>query len=143
MSDTRQMSEYYAQIGARLIEERPELEHIKKGHASIVYLTSEAEKRNKGKIIMAQCEKVPDKYRWGIPADFTITVFKPNVVGMDERQKEILIFHELLHVGIEESKQLSLDGYEEKYFIKPHDVEEFMKIIDLYGMLDWGNVGND
>lgn len=139
MSDTRQMSEYYAQIGARLIEERPELEHIKKGHASIVYLTSEAEKKGKGKIIRAQCEKVPDRYRWGIPCDFTITVFKPNVVGMDERQEEILIFYELLHVGIEKSDQMSLDGHHEKYYIRPHDLEDFMAIIDLYGTY-WSDV---
>lgn len=133
MSDLRQMSEYYARIGARLIEDRPELEHIKKGHASIVYLTSEAEKKSKGKIVRAQCEKVPERYRWGIPANFTITVFKPNVVGLSERQKEILIFHELLHVGIEESDQTSLDGHHEKYYIKPHDLEDFMTVIDMFG----------
>jgi hypothetical protein len=54
----------------------------------------------------------------------------PNVDGMTERQLEILMYHELLHVGMTE------DGEDVKYIVNPHDVEEFRTIIDKYG-IDW------
>ena len=75
------------------------------------------------------------KYKWGIPCDFTITVFEPNVEGMTDEQMRILIFHELLHVGI----TFNSDGTE-SYFIVPHDLEDFKLIVDRYGT-DWSKHG--
>ena len=84
-------------------------------------------------MVHGQCEKVPDKYKWAVPCDFTITVFEPNVEKFTDEQLYILLFHELLHVGIE------LDGNEEKYFVKPHDIEDFKLIMNRFGM-DWSEV---
>lgn len=122
--DNREVSEKYANIGAELIETEPALEHLK--NVSIMYLASEHKKLGTGKIIYAQCEKVPTKYKWGIPCDFTITVFEPNVEGFSDEQLRILIFHELLHVGVED----------DKLFIVPHDLEDFKLIVNRYGT-DW------
>jgi predicted metallopeptidase len=127
MADFRKINEHYAEIAAELIEEEPALEYIAESNVTIVYLSSDSEKTNKGKVVCGQCEKVPDKYRWGIPADFTITVFEPNVEKFTDEQIKILLFHELLHIGIEE------DGNEERYFIRPHDLEDFKLIIDRFG----------
>lgn len=80
--------------------------------------------------------RVQDKYKWGIPADFTITVFEPNCRGFSEKQLEILLFHELLHIHIEYK-----DG-EEKYSINPHDLEDFRYIIDRFGS-HWDEVKDD
>ena len=52
-------------------------------------------------------------------------------MGFTEDQMRILLFHELLHIGIEFTE----DG-QEKYSIKPHDYEDFKIIIDRYGT-DW------
>lgn len=128
--DTRIISEEYAEIGKRLIDNKPELSYIRDSSVGIMYLSSEHEKKENGKTVLGQCEKIPDKYKWAIPCDFTITIFAPNVERLTDEQMEILIFHELLHVGIE------LDGNEEKYRVIPHDVEEFRTIITQYG-LDW------
>ena len=132
--DNREISEEYAEIGARVIEEEDSLIDLRNSQATIVYLTSENKKTAKGKVVCAECEKVPDKYKWSIPADFTITVFLPNVEGFSEEQKRILMFHELKHVGI----VFNADG-SETYSTVPHDYEDFKEIIDRYGT-DWSKV---
>ena len=128
--DTRHISEEYAHIGNELILTEDVLSDIRDSQVSIMYLGSEYEKTSRGRTIYGQCEKVPEKYKWAVPCDFTITIFEPNVEHFTEEQMRILILHELMHVGIEE------DGNEEKYYIRPHDVEDFEEILERYGM-DW------
>ncbi len=128
--DKRSISEAYAKVGADLIETEPELEYIKDSIATIVYLESEHEKKSQGRVIYAQCERVPEKYKWAVPCDFTVTIFRPNVERFTDEQLKVLIFHELLHVGIR------VDGNEEIYSIVPHDVEDFRTIIERFG-IDW------
>lgn len=132
--DKREISEEFAEIGARVIQEEESLVDIRNSLATIVYLTSEQRKMSKGKKVCAQCERVPDKYKWSIPADYTITVFLPNIEGFSEEQKRILIFHELLHIDID----FDQDG-NDIYSVKPHDYEDFKEIIDRYGT-DWSVV---
>lgn len=134
--DKRQLNERYAEIAQELIDTEEILVDIRNSQATIVYLSSEHKKMDSGKVVHAVCEKVAEKYKWGIPADFTITVFEPNVVGMTEEQIRILLFHELLHVGIDFA-----DG-EEKYSIIPHDLEDFKYIIDRFGT-SWSAVKKD
>ena len=130
--DFRQPSERYADIAAELLENEPLLADLASSRARIAYLSSDHEKRSSGKTIYAQCERVPDKYKWSIPYDFTVTVYEPNVERMTEEQIGVLMLHELLHAGVE------VDGNEETYRIIPHDVEDFRVIISRYG-LDWAN----
>ena len=134
MEESRSMNEHYAEIGANLILNEPLLDYIRQSEATIVYLSSDKEKKHKGKTVFGECEKVQDKNKWAIPCDFTITVFEPNCVGFTEEQMRILLFHELLHIGIEFEE----DGTE-KYSIKPHDYEDFKVVIDRYGT-DWSKV---
>ena len=124
--DNRTINEEYQIIAQELIDERPELRAIRESGVQILLLSSEAVKRKNDKIVHGQCEKIPTKYKWGIPCDFTITLFDRNNVDFSEEQMRILIFHELLHVGIEG----------DHYYVKPHDLEDFKTIIDLYGT-DW------
>lgn len=128
--DFRQEKDEYAVIGKELIENEPELAYIKNSQVRIGYLASKHQKISNKKIIFAECEKVQDKNKWAMPYDFTITVFEPNMEHFTEEQKRILIFHELLHVGIERKKRV------ESYFIVPHDLEDFKLIINKYGT-DW------
>lgn len=131
--DRRTLNERYSEIGRDLIETEDALVDIRNSQATIVFLASEHKKVENGKTVFAQCEKISEKYKWGIPADFTITVFEPNVEGFTEDQIRILLFHELLHVRIEFK-----DG-EEKYSINPHDLEDFKYIIDRFGT-NWAEV---
>lgn len=131
MAESRSLNEEYSVIAADLIKNEPLLNDIKESEVTILYLSSDYEKKSKGKVVCGECEKIPDKYKWSIPADFTITIYEPNVVTFTDEQMRILIFHELLHVGI----KFTDDG-QESYFIRPHDIEDFRTIIERYG-LDW------
>ena len=135
MSDHRSISELYARIGAELVETEDALAHIRNSEATIVYLSSDSEKVSRGKRVLGQCERVPDRWKWAVPADFTITVFEPNVAGMSDRQLHILLLHELLHVGIGTNK----DG-DEVYKVVPHDLEDFHAIVEAFG-IDWASRG--
>lgn len=130
MSESREINETYAEIGNSLIQEDEALEYLRDSQVTILYLSSDREKKSKGRLICGECEKVPDKWKWSVPCDFTITIFEPNVEHFNEDQMRILILHELLHVGIE------VDGNEEKYYVVPHDVEDFKVILERYGM-EW------
>lgn len=132
--DNRTINEHYAEIGMELIQTEESLVDVKNSHISIAYLSSDARKMEKGSAVLGQCEKIADKYKWGMPCDMTITIFEPNIVGFTEEQIRILIFHELLHVGIGCNKDFS-----ESYFVKPHDLEDFKEIINRFGT-DWNEV---
>ena len=134
MADLRRISEEYATLADEVLQEYEELEYIRKSNVSITFLASTHEKKKAGKLVLGLCEKVADKYKWGIPCDFTITIFEPNVEGMTDDQLKILLFHELLHVGIEENE----DGTE-NYSTQPHDLEDFKLIIDKFGT-DWAKI---
>ena len=132
--DNRQINEEYSRIGADLIASEEIFADIRNSQATIVYLSSNMAKNEKGKAVLGQCEKIADKYKWGIPADFTITLFEPNLEGKSEEAIRRVILHELLHVGI----TFNNDGTE-TYSIMPHDIEDFKLLIDRYGT-DWAEV---
>lgn len=129
--DNRHINNDYAEIADELIRNEYSLIHLLESRAKIIYLSSDYAKTSKGKLVFGQCEKIQDKYKWGIPADFTITVFEPNVQKFTEDQIRILLHHELLHVGIDKKA----DG-SESYSIVDHDIEDFKLILDKYGT-DW------
>ena len=129
--DNRHINHDYAEIADELIRNEYSLFHLMESRAKIIYLSSDYAKTSKGKLVFGQCEKVADKYKWGIPADFTITVFEPNVEKFTDDQIRTLLHHELLHVGIDKKA----DG-SESYSIVDHDIEDFKLILDKYGT-DW------
>ena len=128
--DNRYLNDEYQAIAEDLINEQPELSDLRGADIQVLLLSSEAEKKTGDKLVFGQCEKVPQKYKWGIPCDFTITIFDKNIVDFSDEQLRILIFHELLHIGIDE----------DKLYVKKHDLEDFKTIIDLYGT-DWSKPG--
>ena len=132
----RNVKEEYKQIAGRLIDTVPELAYIKDSNVKIAYLESDqAKKVDKDKLVLGECEKVAAKNKWAIDYDFTITLFEPNLYGLSAKQIEIVLFHELLHVGIDYGE----NG--EVYSVRKHDLEDFKIIIDKYGT-NWAKVEN-
>ena len=127
--DSRQINDEYTEIAHQLIDERKELEHLRYANISIICLSSEHAKKKGDAKVFGQCERVPEKYKWSVPCDFTRTIFEPNIEGFTDEQLKILIFHELLHVGYDCGN----------LFIRQHDLEDFKLIIDEYGT-DWAEV---
>ena len=122
----------YGQIARRLIRTCPEFEDIKDSGVRIAYLASDKEKTKNRKTVFAECTKVDDKYSWCCEYDFFITVYEPNIEDFTEEQIEILMRHELMHVGID------FEGDGTTFYIVPHDIEEFWGIIDKFG-LEWSD----
>jgi hypothetical protein len=56
-----------------------------------------------------------------------------NTEGLTEEQMRNLMYHELLHGGMDDKTG------EPKYKVTPHDVEDFRSVIDQYGT-DWAVV---
>lgn len=123
----------YGNIGRKLIRTLPEFKDLLDSDVRIAYLSSQKEKTKNHRVIFADCFKVEDKYSWCCKYDFFIVVYEPNIVDFTEEQVTILIRHELHHVGIEYTDT----GL--KYYVVPHDVEEFWEIIREHG-LDWSEV---
>lgn len=128
MPDYRKPSDLYKRIGEDLIARDESLRYLAESGVTVLFLASEHEKKARYKLVYGQCEKVPDKYRWAVPYDFTVTVFEPNVERFTAEQLRILLLHELLHIGVQ------VDGNEETYYVKPHDFEEFAEVVERWGM---------
>ncbi len=125
----RKINENYRQIAEELIKNEPALKSIKDSRVRIIYLESDSSKKAGGdKLVHGECEKVAPKNQWAIHADFTITLYVQNNIGLSEEQIKILLFHELLHIGVE----IKEDG-DELYSTVPHDLEDFKYIIDRFG----------
>ena len=125
----RQINENYQLIAEDLIQNELELAYIKYSRVRIAYLESDsAKKADADKLVLGECEKVAAKNKWAINYDFTITLFKNNLVGLSADQIRIVMFHELLHVEIEPGPE-----GDEIYSVRKHDLEDFKLIIDKFG----------
>ena len=116
----------YMEMGEKIVSELfPKLLNVR-----IAWLASDKVKCTNGKTVFADCRKVSEQYDWCCDYDFIITVYEPNVANFTEDQMNILLEHELMHIGVEENR----------YYIVPHDAEEFIEIIRKYG-IDWAERG--
>lgn len=132
--EVRAINDNYRLIAEQLINSEPELSYIKESSVQITYLESnQPKKADKDKVVLGECEKVADKNRWAITSDFTITLYEPNLYGLSDEQIKIVLFHELLHIGI----QWGDNG--ECYYVRKHDLEDFKVIIDKYGT-NWSEI---
>ena len=110
-------------LAEKVVEEHGNLSGLKEILPAIVFMYSNESKKNRKKVVYADTELVKDKYRALVPYYFIITFYEPNVADLDEECMNVLMYHELRHVG--------WDG--EKCFIVPHDIEDFKDIIDKFG----------
>lgn len=106
-------------------EHEPELQE-----ASIAFLFWTEGPQKAGKAVLGQAKKVGKEYQaLGFDYDFIIYLSKPMYYALDEHQRRALIHHELLHCEFVNDPNTE----EQKAVIVPHDLEEFNKIINLYG----------
>lgn len=118
----------YAEIGEKVIRKVKELRFLEDADCRIGYLASAKEKETHKKPVYGECKKVDEIWKVFCPYDFLIIIYEKNCSHMDDQQLEILLEHELLHVGYSEDK----DG-NPVYSINPHDYGEFDQIERKYG----------
>lgn len=124
-------SELFTQLGRELIHTDLALEELYESDARVLFFQSNKIKSSHGRLILGQCEKVIQKYKQFIDADFIVTLYLPNIQGLDEKRIKVLLLHELLHAGARVDKKGDW-----QFYIRPHDIEEFSLIKERYG-LDW------
>lgn len=119
------ISDDLRKIADKVISERKDLAGPAMPECRIAYLYSDQEKKSSGRKVYADTEKVGDKAKTLMPFDFIITFYQPNCAALPPEKMELLMYHELRHVGFD------LDG---KCRIIPHDVEDFSDILEEHGM---------
>jgi len=117
---------YYAgpdirEMAEQIIEAKEELGHVR--DFSVDYLWNDVEVKTKKGPVLARCYKPTGLERYYCDHDFVVVVYEPNVIDMSEAHLQVIIYHELLHIG-EDGK------------LKDHDINDFRKIIEKYGY-DW------
>ncbi len=115
-----------AQIAEKVITENAVFTPLM-GGCRIAYQTCENSKTGNGKVIYADTERVKDKLKALLPYDFIVTFYADGTALSDEI-KERLMYHELRHIGF--------DAESERYYIVPHDLEDFKDVIEKWGV-DW------
>ena len=121
-----EINDEYTAIAEEIIKE-PDFDEIR-DFASFVVLSSEEEKTKNKQVVYGECKLVQKLYKLFCPYDFLIIIYDVNAASFSPEQMRILIEHELRHMGYD------LEGNEPKPYIVPHDVEEFDKIIEKWGL---------
>lgn len=130
MTENYERSGVLKELALEVINEYTDLRYIIQMGISFDCVMSQKEKTSKGRVVLGECIKVRELYQAYIPYEFLIVIYGPNIAHLNDNQKKILLYHELLHIGFTEK-----DG-EIKYKVNPHDVEEFDMILKRYGA-DW------
>ena len=131
-----EFSPEYAELAHAVIDALPELWFIRDAEIRIGFLKSWKEKKTGHRLVYGECIKPPELYQDILGYDFLIVIYEANAAALTLNQKKILMWHELLHVGIDDSSG------EPKYVVNPHDREEFDSIISRAG-LRWDEPGAD
>lgn len=129
MTQNYAIDDSYRKIAGKVIEEHEDLHWIRSNGVRIAYIRSSKQKATRGKLTYAECMKVKEIFQLYAEYDFFIVIYAPNVFGLDEEQMEILLYHELLHIGADEDKEGNL-----VYKVNPHDIEDFKVILERYGI---------
>lgn len=111
-----------------LIAVEPELIYLKAGKVGVVCLRSDKCKKKDGIPVFADCEEVPEKFKWATEAMFMITVFSPNTSFFDAKRIRVLLFQQLLKITPKEK--------EGEFKLRDYDVKDFSVIVKRFGA-DW------
>lgn len=82
---------------------------------------------------VGKCSKATGKWQYLIDKDYVIEVWSGFWEAATDKQKEALLYHELMHINCEEDD----DSGEIKWKIRKHDIEEFEEVVATYGA--WNN----
>ena len=108
-----------------LIETETALIYLRAGNAKVVVIRSNKCKKIDGVPVFADCELIPDKFKWATTAQFMITVYTNNTMSFDARRLRILMFQQLLKITPKEK--------EGEFKLRDYNVKDFSLIVERYG----------
>lgn len=144
LPEEAQPAKHYAKL-LRL----PEFEHLRDGEARIEFIMRGHEKIRQGRRILGTCHlptvqgQLKDVFEWmleekfGEMPDYLIELEMDFWLESSERDREVLIFHELLHTkhAIDKHGSARFDKEGNPVWdIRGHDVEEFAEVVRRYGL---------
>lgn len=121
-------------LAKKIIEEhRPEL-----GLLNIAYMFRDEAPVSDGKVTAGMCVRVDDRNRTLHDFDFMIEISQDVwMAAPDDRFRTAIMDHELGHCGIRVDKEGSIVFNENtgrpKTYIKKHDLEEFVVVLERHG----------
>lgn len=92
--------------------------------ADIAFLMKLKHTLKNGAIVLGTCSKQSDKNKLLHGWDYIIEISWDMWAFFDDNQREALLFHELCHIRSED----------DAWKIRPHNVEEFSAVIEIYGL---------
>ncbi|MEN6440920.1 MAG: putative metallopeptidase [Syntrophobacter sp.] len=102
--------------------------HPEAATASICYMMRKKHGSKNGAIVLGKCHKVSPRDKILHGYDYLIILAWDMWMMFNDIEKEALLLHELLHVFKDEK------GENPAWKIEPHNVEEFSKVIEVYGL---------
>lgn len=107
----------YKDIADKIIDKFP----ISFGHIETdkVLFLRETEKSPKK---YADIRKVVAPYTFMTELKFIITFYEAPMLGLNDAQKVMVVYHELLHIDVDFNK------------LKKHNVEDFRELVSIYGV---------
>lgn len=139
-----------ADIADRLMH-LPEHSHLKEGEARIAWLMRRYEKKKDGRNVLGTCHlprvqgggDLRDVFQWiieekfGYLPDFLIVLDEEYWLEANNREREILVYHELCHAVQATDRNGELRFVRETglpvWAIAGHSVEEFTAVVRRYG----------
>ncbi len=121
----------YEERAKRVISEHADLAWIENEGVRIAYLASDKEKKSHRRPVCGQCVKVPNLFKVLMPYDFLIVIYEVNTEGFTDAEMDVLLYHELLHIGMNDKGEFTTN---------PHDINDFSTIVRKYGIF-WAEVG--
>jgi len=77
---------------------------------------------------LGKCSRATGKWAYLTGYDYVIEVWEPWWEQADDREREALIYHELLHIVRRRTRSGKL-----RWALRKHDVEEFTEVARAYG----------
>lgn len=112
-----------------LSKEVIEKEHLDFGEAKLGFLLVDP---YISKTTVGRCMRTNKELKFFSKYDYIIEMSKEAWEAIDDKVRYILMYHELLHIHMENDEKTQ----EVKFLLKDHDVKDFYIIIKKYG-IDW------
>lgn len=116
------------ELGNKIITKYDQFGFITDLDLKIGYAKCTQPKQEKGERVLGECVKIKPFMKAWIPFDFIIVFYDLNIDYLDEKQIQILMMHELQHIG------LGPKGIK----INEHDVKDFSNLITAHG-INWAD----
>jgi predicted metallopeptidase len=115
--DSLRSGDEYKEIARKLVDKYP----VAFGHLELDKMLFLVETERTPKDKYADVKRVRKPYTYMTECKFIMRFYEGNIVGMNDAQKIMLVYHELMHIDPDFNK------------LRKHNVQDFLEIVEKYG----------